>query len=122
MRERLDAIFRTDLTGRGPSAGQVGGPGLQTGPTPGVFELALDRAITVTITDLREDIEHGQYVSRYALTGLDAETRAWRPLASGTTVGYRKLDRIPAATISAVRLSLDTIDGSAPRPLRISLY
>jgi alpha-L-fucosidase len=113
MHARLGAIFRDDLAGgRAPAWRAVGERGA-------VAELDLGRTVTAAIADLREEIEHGQAVARYRLEGSDGG--AWRPLARGTTIGHRKLDRFAPTPLRRVRL---TIDDAAwpPRPVRIGLF
>jgi len=58
-------------------------------------------------------------VARYRLEGLEAA--GWRTLSTGTTIGYRKLDRFEPRPVSRVRLRVeDALD--QPAPVRIGLY
>lgn len=75
MRHKLDTLFAEDLNGR---------------------------AATVSIADLREDITRGQGVARYVVEGFS--DGAWRELSSGTTIGYRKLDRFSPVAIERARV------------------
>jgi alpha-L-fucosidase len=97
MRRRLDEIFAED---RFPLVNA----GNQT---------------PVSVADLREDIAHGQSVARYTLSGL--VDGSWRELSRGTTIGYRKLDRIDPVRVSAVRLTIEDAVGEAG-PVKIALY
>ncbi|HET6679741.1 MAG TPA: alpha-L-fucosidase [Gemmatimonadaceae bacterium] len=97
MRSRLDAMFARD---RYPAV--AGG-----------------RPVTISVADLREDIARGQMVSRYALEGFDGT--AWRELARGTTIGYCRLERFPAATVSGVRVRVLESMGRAG-PIAVALY
>jgi alpha-L-fucosidase len=97
MRQRLDALFAHDLS-----------PRVRAG-----------REATISIADLREDIQHGQSVARYTLHGQSGG--AWRVLSQGTTIGYRKLDRFEPARISGVRLEITERFGP-PRPVSVALY
>jgi hypothetical protein len=97
MRARLDAIFTTDQF-----------PKVEAG-----------QPAKISIADLREDIANGQSVARYTLRGLVGGR--WRVLSSGTTIGYRKLDRIEPVTVSAVRLDIEDSAGD-PGPVSIALY
>jgi len=97
MRARLDTIFAED---RFP-------------------EVDAGNSATVSVAALREDITLGQSVARYTLKGL--VEGSWRELSSGTTIGYKKLDRFDAATISAVRLAVEETVGE-PGPMSIALY
>jgi alpha-L-fucosidase len=77
------------------------------------------KPVTISIADLREDIAHGQVVSRYVVEGMtDA---GWKALASGTTIGYRKLDRFAPATVRDVRVRvLDSLEPGAL--VRLAVY
>ena len=77
MRRTLDATFSHDLAHAG-------------------------KPVTISIADLREDITRGQVVARYVVEGLTGA--GWRELSSGTTIGYRKLDRFAPVTIQDVRV------------------
>lgn len=113
MRQRLDGIFEgTGIDGRirWTSTGA-------RSATLHLEELPPDR--TISLIDLREEIERGQAVARYVVEGrTDA---GWRSLANGTTIGYRRLHRIPPARVRAVRVRvLEAI--STPRPLIMRLH
>jgi alpha-L-fucosidase len=105
MRARLDEIFRGNLaSGRGDARRGID----------------LGRAVTISIADLREDIAGGQSVARYTLEGsIDATT--WTPLSSGTTIGYRKLDRFTPVSVQHVRLTIHESVGPL-RPVTLGLY
>ncbi len=61
------------------------------------------------------DIETGVWV----LEGDDG-TR-WRVLSRGTTIGYRKLDRLAPVPVRRLRLTVeDAVD--VPHPVRIGVY
>jgi len=82
-----------------------------------VFELDLGHDSTISVTDIREAIEHGQVVSRYVVEGAaNAGSGDWRTIASGTTIGYRKLDRFPPTRVRRLRLRVETV-ARLPRPL-----
>lgn len=113
MRERLAMLFRDDLTRNVTPAWR------STGARTAVAELALPGETELRIADLREQIEHGQRVARYVLEGDDG-TR-WRVLSRGTTIGYRKLDRLALVPVRRLRLTVeDAVD--VPRPVRIGVY
>ena len=113
MRERLDALFAEDLAAGAQRAWRV------TGARTAVAELDLGRTVRVGIADLREDIAHGQYVARYTLEGLGDD--GWTTLSRGTTVGYRKLDRLTPAAVRRVRLTIEDAV-AAPRPVLLRLH
>ena len=112
MRQRLTTLFAEDLASGGPANWR------RTGARTGVLEFAVAEPVTVSVADLREEVTHGQLVARYSLDG--AGDGAWQTLASGSTIGFRKLDRFARTSVRRVRLSIETID--APRPVRLALY
>jgi alpha-L-fucosidase len=90
-----------------------------TGARSAVAEIDLGRTVTIGIADLREDISRGQIVARYALQGLNGED--WQTLASGTTIGHRKLDRFEPVRVRHVRLRIEDAVES-PRPVELRLH
>jgi len=79
------------------------------------------KTVTVGIARLEEDIAQGQRVARYAVHGTVDEGGDWRPLARGTTIGHRKLERFAPAQVRQVRVVVEDAVAT-PRPLRIGLY
>lgn len=118
MRARLDQIFAADyLGGRWP----IGGTSwTSTGATTAELLVDLGREVSLSVADLRENIAHGQSVSRYVLDG-SSDGRSWTPLASGTTIGYRKLDRFTPVSAQHVRLTIRESVGPL-RPVTLGLY
>lgn len=113
MRVRLDALFAEDLAAGRPMAWRAGS-GMQASAT---LELGVTRLVGVS--DVRESIEDGQRVAAYRVEGrVDG---AWRELARGTTIGYRKLDRFDQVRLDAVRVTIEDA-AESPQPLRIGLY
>jgi alpha-L-fucosidase len=75
--------------------------------------------MSLEIARLEEDIAHGQLVARYALQAQVGD--AWREMASGTTIGYCKLDRFEPVTTRRIRVTiLDALE--PPRQIRVKLY
>ena len=74
----------------------------------------------VSIIDLREDITRGQIVAQYHVEGADNDGQ-WQTIARGTTIGYRKLDRVTPVPVRGLRVMIDDAL-ETPRPLQISLY
>lgn len=103
MRRRLDAMFATDLS-RNATQSWRG-----TGRT-GTLELEFFRPVRVSVVDAREDIALGQVVASHVIEG--EVNGSWSELARGTTIGYRRLHRIPEATVTGLRLTIT--DGLAP--------
>lgn len=70
-----------------------------------VFEVAADEPFDVVM--LQEDIERGQRVERFRVEMSDDGTR-WSPLAEGTTIGYKRLLRLPEEVKAAkIRVTVD---------------
>jgi alpha-L-fucosidase len=113
MRTTLDTLFAEDLTRSGESTWR------RTGERTAVAEIDLGGTTPLGIADLREDITRGQLVARYTLEGSDGGE--WRPLSRGTTIGYRKLDRLDPTTVTRVRLTVQDAT-QPPNPIRIALY
>ena len=116
MAARLDTLTRLDLVrGRALRA-------RTTSDRSATFELDLGHDSSIAVTDLREAIEHGQVVSRYVVEGsTNAARGGWRTIASGTTIGYRKLDRFPATTVRRLRVTVETV-ARLPRAPEVRAY
>jgi alpha-L-fucosidase len=112
MRSRLDGLFAEDLAEGRPRRWA------DAGERAAVGEVELGRVVTVGISDLREEIALGQLVERWTLEGRSGGS--WRTLASGETIGYRKLDRFPPTRVDALRLTLHSL--ADPRPVEIHAY
>ncbi len=115
FRQRLDAMFKTDLAlGKTASANSTRGrnaafaPGnvldgnpetywaLDDGVIEGWLEIDLGAPVTFSISCLQEPIALGQRVAAYQLEWLDGDS--WKPFVKGTTIGYKKLDRFKPVT------------------------
>lgn len=75
------------------AAGDDGAPALT---------LTLTRDQTVEAVDIREAITLGQRVAKFRLEGR--ENGVWKSLASGTTIGNRRILTFSPAKVSAVRI------------------
>jgi alpha-L-fucosidase len=93
--------------------------GARVSRSGGMLELALPGPVTFDVVSLQEDIGRGQVVERYRVEAMAGG--AWSTISRGTTIGYRKLDRVTPLAASRVRLvvesSLDT-----PQIARVSLH
>ena len=83
------------------------------------IEWELDRPARPRIARLAEDITKGQRVVSYRLDGLQGGQ--WQELASGSTVGYAKLDRLAEGPpLRRVRVVIEeSIDRSEPVTLQL---
>lgn len=98
MRTRLQEMRLVDPIGMSPMA--TNGMGLDLG-----------RTIRASIADIRERIDLGQTVAGYVVEGsLDRQT--WQTLSTGTTIGYRKLDRFAPVEVRHVRVTITKAFGT----------
>ncbi|MBC7773261.1 MAG: alpha-L-fucosidase [Pyrinomonadaceae bacterium] len=72
------------------------------------ISLAAPRQVSVVM--LQEHIQSGQRVERFTVEAWDAQQWAtagsgWREVASGTTIGYKKLARFPAIQTDRLRVT-----------------
>ncbi|MBR4172498.1 MAG: alpha-L-fucosidase [Kiritimatiellae bacterium] len=81
------------------------------------IELTLPEARELNCVDIREDIAQGQRVSSFIVEIPSGE--GWRNIASGTTVGHRRLARFSAVKCPRVRVTLDGV--APPQVLPIAL-
>jgi alpha-L-fucosidase len=112
MRSRLNALFATDLAAASSVETSIRG-------RHAVSQLRLGSPARVGIARLSEEIERGQMVARYTLSGLVGQK--WETLSTGTTIGYAKIDHFEPRMVSAVRLVVDEA-ADTPGPIGISLY
>jgi alpha-L-fucosidase len=112
MRQRREALFATDLAA-GRAARWVGRP------RGGALEVRLARRTLVRVAALSEEIARGQSIAGYVVEGETGH--GWVELSRGTTIGYKKLDRLSGEDVSRVRVRvLDAL--RPPARLRVSLY
>jgi hypothetical protein len=109
MRAAREALFAQPLTLREN--------GWRTeGPRAGVRTIVLRTPQSLSLLDLSEAIEQGQRVAAWRVSTVGPKPQL---LASGTTIGHRQLCRIPATTVSAVTLRVETVDAVQPVALRL---
>ena len=90
------------------------------GPRKSLREIDLGRDMTIQVIDLREDIARGQMVSSY-LVETKRSNADWTSASKGTTVGYKKLDRVAPTQARYVRLTVETLEPVA-NPVQVRLY
>lgn len=86
------------------------------GPRTGVRTIVLRTPQALSLLDLGEAIEDGQRVASWRVSTTGPVPQL---LASGTTIGHRQLCRIPATTVSAITLRVETVDAVQPVALRL---
>lgn len=108
MKKILDQTFGTNLL-----------EGALVKTYNGLIEYALPKPVLFDILMIQEDIKVGQRIERFHLEAFDGTI--WKTVASGTTVGYKRLLRFPAVTAQKIRF---VPDGSRAEPaiLNIRLY
>jgi alpha-L-fucosidase len=74
------------------------------GVTSASLEVNLGGDKTFNVVRTEEMISLGQRIGRYKVEAFAGNE--WKEICSGTTIGYRKLDRFPAVTASKVRLTI----------------
>ncbi len=123
LRRVLDATFKENLaTGKPAKASAVRGSDSTFGPDKAVdgdpktywttddgvttasLEVDLGKRVTFNRSMVQEHIAIGQRVEQYVLEGWDG--KAWKPIAKGTTIGHKKLDRFEDVTAARVRLRI----------------
>ena len=111
MRKALDEMFAVNHSARSKRDFHV------TSSRSAELIIEFPRAESVSIIRLRENIARGQVVAAYRVEGAGNDG-AWKPLSSGTTIGYSKLDRLTAVNVRRLRV---TIDDATAEPERITL-
>jgi len=83
------------------------------------LKLVLPAAVTFNHVVIEEDIAHGQCVAAHSVEAWDGSK--WKVIAEGTTVGYKRIHKVPPVTASRVRMVIrSALD--APRISRVALY
>ncbi|MEP7325272.1 MAG: alpha-L-fucosidase [Gemmatimonadota bacterium] len=85
----------------------------------GGVELILRNPQSFDHVVIQEDIVQGQTVALHSVEVR--EGAGWKTIAEGTTVGYKRVHRVPAVTASQVRLVIRSAL-APPRISRFSLY
>jgi alpha-L-fucosidase len=108
MRARIDAVYGRDL---------ASGAATSVGERMTTVRLASPAAFDRVV--VQEDIAGGQAIAGFVVEA-DVEG-AWRRIATGSTVGYKRILPVPLTFATAVRVSV--LDArAAPRGLRLSLH
>lgn len=110
MRSALSAMFSRPVTG-------VTESWRVTAPNTAELTVRLATPQSLAVIDLREDITQGQRVARWSLQTAESTPRV---LASGTTIGFRQLRRLTPTDVSAVTLTVETVE--APERVSLRLY
>ncbi len=118
LKARLDDLYDTDLLNGarpyGKGAARAIDSDSTTSWTPNrqrVASFVPAISVTFNVAMLQEDISMGQRVEKFV---IEARTdQEWFTVATGTTIGYKRLLRFPDVTADEIRL---TIKSSRARP------
>ena len=87
---------------------------------PGQTEIRLPQPVQFDVLTVQEDISQGQLVERFHVEALLPGKNAWETIASSTTIGHKRILRLPAPVVAkALRLVVDESRGE-PHILSIS--
>ncbi len=109
LRAFLDAMYAQDFAAgaKGAQAAALTDADPATSwdtAAPGETVLELAAPATFSVVMLREDIARGQHVESFA---VDAEAGGqWQEIATGTTIGARRLLPVPATTAGRIRVRI----------------
>ena len=76
------------------------------GERTATIELDLDPSKPFDRVVLSEPIELGQRVRRFRISLRAAEGAPWQPIAEGTTIGHKRIVRVPRAAGTALRVEV----------------
>ena len=74
----------------------------RTSGTTSPLELTLGKPTRIDHVITMEDIRYGERVREYVVEGRTSD--GWKPLAKGTMIGHKKIDRFKPVKVSEVRL------------------
>jgi alpha-L-fucosidase len=118
LKTRLNDLYDTDLLngarpyGRGASRAMDGDNSTSWSPRRKMVATFIPAiAATFNVAMLQEDISMGQRVEKFV---IEARTdNQWETVATGSTIGYKRMLRFPDVTADEIRL---TITSSRARP------
>ncbi|OGV81132.1 MAG: hypothetical protein A3K19_17385 [Lentisphaerae bacterium RIFOXYB12_FULL_65_16] len=135
LRKVIDVTYQTDFAQGKPATASSAAPGHGAAkavdtdpatywtPAPGATELTLDvapdPASVFNRVMLQEQIALGQRVEEFTVEAWDGA--AWKEIATGTTIGYKRLLKVPDTTATKVRLSVRKSRGD-PTLRRFGLF
>ena len=83
------------------------------------ISLSWTTPVTFDTICIQEAIAHGQHIAEHSVQVLDGDR--WTALVSGTTIGHKRLHRVPPTRTTRVRLRIDS-SLDAPRISRVAVY
>ena len=112
MRDALDKLFSVQIA---PTSDMER---WSTSGTEKWITMDLRAPAVVSLVRLGENIERGQVVSSYSISGEGLDG-VWRELSRGTTIGNMKIDRFPPTTLKRVRFSVHDLVGDPLLGVRV---
>ncbi|MDR3188392.1 MAG: alpha-L-fucosidase, partial [Prevotellaceae bacterium] len=125
LRERLDAIFKVNLLGGAKvaaSATRGSDPrfaaahvlnesfddywATDDSVTTASLTFELPQKQTFNLLLLQEYIPLGQRVARFSVEYWDDASASWQLLSAATTIGYKRILRLPATTAAKIRVNI----------------
>ena len=82
-----------------------GDPIAQTRGTGDLYEVDLKASRTIDHVVMMEDLREGHRVREYAVEGLISD-KGWQPLASGTAIGHKRIERFKPVDVTKVRVRI----------------
>jgi alpha-L-fucosidase len=111
LKEWIDSLYQADLLngarpyGRGTSAAIDGDNLTSWSPRRDrVASFVPAIAATFNVAMLQEDITRGQRVEKFVIEALSGSR--WDTIATGTTIGYKRLIRFPEVKADEIRLTI----------------
>lgn len=110
FRSELDRIFSCDLA----AGGRLRAHGKKE------YILKLDSPATFNLLVLEEDIARGQKIAAFSVEAL--EDGSWTEVATGTTVGRKRILEVPKTTSGTLRIRIPDCITNAPSLKAIHLF
>ena len=108
--ERRKAMFAEDLAATKPVNPVVtSGPGLGAADEDG-FVRTFDREVSISTVRLEENIERGQSVWSFVLSGAGDDGK-FEDIVRGSTIGCARLERFAPRVVKHVRLIWSNMSG-----------
>ncbi|KAK3312560.1 alpha-L-fucosidase 1 [Apodospora peruviana] len=86
---------------------------MNDGETKGSVEIDLGGVFAVDAVIVQEHIALGQRIGGYAFDVMAANSTSYKPAVTGTSLGYKRIDRL-AAAIQATRIRVRVTQANAP--------
>jgi len=126
LRHFLDTIYATDLLkgsrpyGYGTSYAIDGDNTSSWNPAENnSVDFLTPISVTFNVAMLQEDITKGQHVDSFTIEIKKGDI--WKTIATGTTIGYKRLLRFPSVTSDEIRLTINSSRGN-PHISTFSLF